>query len=115
MVRQLVAAGHDVYVVTAAPEFGVTTEIGSSRLHIRNVPQFVLDCVAVETDRLTVDRSASMDKVFSVPFVRITRASPSSDDSCAGGVQVPRASILKSEAEWLEAIDANILVLIIIL
>ena len=62
--RHLVAAGHDVHVVTAAPEFGVTTEIASSRLHIRKVEQVVLDCVAVEPDALTVDRSASLEEFF---------------------------------------------------
>ncbi|XP_066329257.1 uncharacterized protein [Miscanthus floridulus] len=88
VVRHMLAAGHDVHVVTAAPEFGVTTEIASSRLHIRKVEQVVLDCVAVEPDALTVDRSASLEKAV-----------------------VPRASILQREAEWLKSIDADVVML----
>jgi L-arabinokinase len=44
VVRHLVGAGHDVHVVTAAPEFVFTTEIDSPSLHIRRV---LLDCDAV--------------------------------------------------------------------
>lgn len=61
VVRHLVAAGHDVHVVTAAPEFVFTTEIASPSLHIRKV---LLDCGAVQADALTVDRLASLEKVF---------------------------------------------------
>jgi hypothetical protein len=60
VVRHLVAAGHDVHVVTAAPEFVFTTEIASPSLHIRKV---LLDCGAVQADALTVDRLASLEKV----------------------------------------------------
>ena len=72
----MLAAGHDVHVVTAAPEF--TTEIASSRLHIRKVEQVVLDCVAVEPDALTVDRSASRSYFFRSlgKDLRITIPSP---------------------------------------
>lgn len=63
VVRHLVAAGHDVHVVTAAPEFVFTTEIDSPCLHIRKV---LLDCGAVQADALTVDRLASLEKVRSV-------------------------------------------------
>ncbi|KAK9097689.1 hypothetical protein Syun_024734 [Stephania yunnanensis] len=44
--RHLVSAGHDVRVVTAAPEF------------------VLLDCGAVQADALTVDRIASLEKVL---------------------------------------------------
>ncbi|RZR91712.1 hypothetical protein BHM03_00019885 [Ensete ventricosum] len=37
VVRHLIAAGHDVHVVTGAPEFVFTTEIQSPNLHIRKV------------------------------------------------------------------------------
>ena len=60
VVRHLIGAGHDVHVVTAAPEFVFTTEIDSPRLHIRRV---LLDCGAVQADALTVDRLASLEKV----------------------------------------------------
>jgi hypothetical protein len=50
-----------VHVVTAAPEFVFTTEIASPSLHIRKV---LLDCGAVQADALTVDRLASLEKVF---------------------------------------------------
>jgi hypothetical protein len=59
-VRHLIGAGHDVHVVTAAPEFVFTTEIDSPCLHIRRV---LLDCGAVQADALTVDRLASLEKV----------------------------------------------------
>lgn len=64
MVRHLIGAGHDVHVVTAAPEFVFTTEIDSPRLHLRRV---LLDCGAVQADALTVDRLASLEKVRSDP------------------------------------------------
>jgi L-arabinokinase len=60
VVRHLIGAGHDVHVVTAAPEFVFTTEIDSPSLHIRRV---LLDCGAVQADALTVDRLASLEKV----------------------------------------------------
>lgn len=37
VVRHLIAADHDVHVVTGAPEFVFTTEIQSPNLHIRKV------------------------------------------------------------------------------
>jgi L-arabinokinase len=78
VVRHLVAAGHDVHVVTAAPEFVFTTEIASPSLHIRKV---LLDCGAVQADALTVDRLASLEKVRDhPPFVSsvccVTNSSP---------------------------------------
>lgn len=60
VVSHLIAAGHDVHVVTGAPEFVFTTEISSPNLHIRKV---LLDCGAVQADALTVDRLASLEKV----------------------------------------------------
>ncbi|CAD6248236.1 unnamed protein product [Miscanthus lutarioriparius] len=112
VVRHMLAAGHDVHVVTAAPEFGVTTEIASSRLHIRKVEQVVLDCVAVEPDALTVDRSASLEEFFfSFPW-NVNTSTNIMTLMQIGLMQdvVPRASILKSEAEWLKSIDANVVV-----
>lgn len=41
MVRHLIHAGHDVHVVTGAPDFVFTTEIQSPRLFIRKVSLFV--------------------------------------------------------------------------
>lgn len=37
VVRHLIAAGHDVHVVTGAPDFVFTSEIKSPRLFIRKV------------------------------------------------------------------------------
>ncbi|GJN18976.1 hypothetical protein PR202_gb06199 [Eleusine coracana subsp. coracana] len=86
VVRHLVAAGHDVHVVTAAPEFVFTTEITSPCLHIRKV---LLDCGAVQADALTVDRLASLEKYHQTAVV-------------------PRESILRTEVEWLNSIKADL-------
>nr|GFB14475.1 L-arabinokinase-like [Tanacetum cinerariifolium] len=59
VVRHLILAGHDVHVVTGAPDFVFTTEIESPRLFLRKL---VLDCGAVQADALTVDRLASLEK-----------------------------------------------------
>ncbi|RZC47041.1 hypothetical protein C5167_040011 [Papaver somniferum] len=63
VVRHLIAAGHDVYVVTCAPDFVFTSEIKSERLFIRKV---LLDCGAVQADALSVDPLASLEKVSDV-------------------------------------------------
>lgn len=86
--RHLILAGHDVHVVTAAPDFVFTTEIQSSRLHIRKV---LLDCGAVQADALTVDRLASLEKYHETAVV-------------------PRDSILKAEVDWLNSIKADLVV-----
>ena len=66
MVRHLIAAGHEVHVATAVPEFVFTAEVRSPRLRIRRA---ILDCGAVQADALTVDRLASLEKVFFCLFV----------------------------------------------
>ncbi|KAK1275670.1 L-arabinokinase [Acorus gramineus] len=88
VVRHLIDAGHDVHVVTGAPDFVFTTEIQSPNLHIRKV---LLDCGAVQADALTVDRLASLEK-YSKTAVE------------------PRASILAAEVEWLNSIKADLVV-----
>uniref|UniRef100_A0A0E0CFF0 GHMP kinase N-terminal domain-containing protein n=1 Tax=Oryza meridionalis TaxID=40149 RepID=A0A0E0CFF0_9ORYZ len=88
VVRHLIAAGHDVHVVTGAPEFVFTTEISSPNLHIRKV---LLDCGAVQADALTVDRLASLEKYHQTAVV-------------------PRESILRTEVEWLNTIKADLVV-----
>ncbi|PKA51422.1 L-arabinokinase [Apostasia shenzhenica] len=88
VVRHLIAAGHDVHVVTAAPEFVFTTEIQSSNLRIRKV---LLDCGAVQADALTVDRLASLEKYHETAVL-------------------PRASILATEVEWLTSIKADLVI-----
>ncbi|KAJ3696276.1 hypothetical protein LUZ60_001653 [Juncus effusus] len=88
VVRHLVAAGHEVHVVTGAPDFVFTTEIQSPNLHIRKV---LLDCGAVQADALTVDRLASLEKYHQTAVV-------------------PRASILATEVEWLNSIKADLVV-----
>ncbi|KAJ7521489.1 hypothetical protein O6H91_19G056700 [Diphasiastrum complanatum] len=86
--RHLVCAGHEVHIVTGAPEFVFKREIPSSRLHIRKV---LLDCGAVQSDALTVDRLASLEQYSQTAVL-------------------PRASILSTEAKWLQSIKANLVV-----
>ncbi|KAE8665247.1 L-arabinokinase [Hibiscus syriacus] len=88
VVRNLIAAGHDVHVVTGAPDFVFTSEIQSSRLFLRKL---VLDCGAVQADALTVDRLASLRK-YSETAVQ------------------PRDSILATEVKWLNSIKADLVV-----
>ncbi|KAH7844149.1 hypothetical protein Vadar_024884 [Vaccinium darrowii] len=88
VVRHLILAGHDVHVVTGAPDFVFTTEIQSSKLFLRKL---VLDCGAVQADALTVDRLASLEKYSETAVV-------------------PRASILAAEVEWLNSIKADLVV-----
>uniref|UniRef100_A0A5B7AAJ5 Putative L-arabinokinase-like n=1 Tax=Davidia involucrata TaxID=16924 RepID=A0A5B7AAJ5_DAVIN len=88
VVRHLILAGHDVHVVTGAPDFVFTTEIQSPRLFLRKV---LLDCGAVQADALTVDRLASLEKYSETAVV-------------------PRASILATEIEWLNSIKADLVV-----
>ncbi|XP_022889317.1 L-arabinokinase-like [Olea europaea var. sylvestris] len=88
VVRNLIQVGHDVHVVTAAPDYVFTTEIQSPRLFIRKV---LLDCGAVQADALTVDRLASLEKYVQTAVV-------------------PRASILATEIEWLKYIKADLVV-----
>ncbi|KAF2283531.1 hypothetical protein GH714_011857 [Hevea brasiliensis] len=88
VVRNLILAGHDVHVVTGAPDFVFTSEIQSPRLFIRKV---LLDCGAVQADALTVDRLASLEK-YSETAVK------------------PRDSILATETQWLHSIKADLVV-----
>ncbi|XP_027333907.1 L-arabinokinase-like isoform X3 [Abrus precatorius] len=88
VVRHLIHAGHDVHVVTGAPDFVFTSEVQSPRLFIRKV---LLDCGAVQSDALTVDRLASLQK-YSETAVK------------------PRAGILAQETEWLNSIKADLVV-----
>ncbi|CAA0843080.1 L-arabinokinase [Striga hermonthica] len=86
VVRNLILAGHEVHVVTAAPEYIFTSEIQSPKLFIRKV---VLDCGAIQADALTVDRLATLEKYVKVAVV-------------------PRDSILASEVEWLKSVNVNL-------
>ncbi|KAJ4707647.1 L-arabinokinase-like [Melia azedarach] len=88
VVRNLILAGHDVHVVTGAPDFVFTSEVQSPRLFIRKV---LLDCGAVQADALTVDRLASLEKYSETAVI-------------------PRKSILKTEVEWLNSIKADLVV-----
>ncbi|KAL2548136.1 L-arabinokinase [Forsythia ovata] len=88
VIRHLILAGHDVHVVTGAPDFVFTTEIQSTRLFLRKV---LLDCGAVQADALTVDRLASLEKYSETAVV-------------------PRDSILATEVEWLKSIKADLVV-----
>ncbi|KAK6944666.1 GHMP kinase N-terminal domain [Dillenia turbinata] len=88
VVYHLIQAGHDVHVVTGAPDFVFTTEVQSPRLFLRKV---LLDCGAIQADALTVDRLASLE-TYSRTAV------------------IPRASILETETEWLKSIKADLVV-----
>ncbi|KAG8095271.1 hypothetical protein GUJ93_ZPchr0012g21331 [Zizania palustris] len=88
VVRHLIAAGHEVHVATAVPEFVFTAEVRSPSFHIRNV---ILDCGAVQTDALTVDPLASLEKYYQTAVVS-------------------RESILRTEVEWLTSIKADLVV-----
>ncbi|XP_042036604.1 L-arabinokinase-like isoform X1 [Salvia splendens] len=88
VVRNLILLGHEIHVVTAASEHIFTTEIQSPKLFIRKV---VLDIGAIQTDALTVDRLASLEKYVEIAVV-------------------PRDSILSTEAEWLKSINASLVV-----
>ncbi|KAL5716067.1 L-arabinokinase [Ranunculus cassubicifolius] len=88
VVRHLILAGHEVHVVTGAPAFVFTSAIESPRLFIRKV---LLDCGSVQSDALTVDRLASLEKYSETAVV-------------------PRASILATEVEWLKSIKADLVV-----
>ncbi|XP_062158055.1 L-arabinokinase-like isoform X1 [Alnus glutinosa] len=91
VVRHLILAGHDVHVVSGAPDFVFTSEIQSTRFFIRKV---VLDCGAVQADALTVDRLASLEKVVNYSEMAV----------------LCRASILATEVEWLNSIKADLVV-----
>ncbi|KAL7122439.1 hypothetical protein ACP275_01G046100 [Erythranthe tilingii] len=86
--RHLILAGHDVHVVTGAPDYVFTTEIQSPRLFLRKV---LLDCGAVQADALTVDRLASLEKYSETAVV-------------------PRDTIMATEVEWLKSINADLVV-----
>ncbi|XP_042035149.1 L-arabinokinase-like [Salvia splendens] len=88
VVRNLILLGHEIHVVTAASEHIFTTDIQSPKLFIRKV---VLDIGAIQTDALTVDRLASLEKYVEIAVV-------------------PRDSILSTEAEWLKSINASLVV-----
>eukprot|EP00249_Psilotum_nudum_P019822 c27434_g1_i1 orf=150-3173(+) len=88
VVRHLVSAGHEVHVVTGAPEFVFKCSIPSPKLHVRKV---LLDCGAVQLDALTVDRLASLEKYVQTAVL-------------------PRESILDTEVQWLHSINANLVV-----
>ncbi|XAR47978.1 L-arabinokinase [Bertholletia excelsa] len=88
VVRHLILAGHTVHVVTGAPHFVFTTEIQSPGLFIR---EELLDCGAVQSDALTVDRLASLQKYSETAVVS-------------------RASILTKEVKWLKSIKADLVV-----
>ena len=65
VVRELVALGHEVHVATAAPSFIFTRDIQCQpgQLVVRRV---VLDCGAVQSDALTVDRKGSLEQFTKV-------------------------------------------------
>ncbi|XP_016515523.2 L-arabinokinase isoform X1 [Nicotiana tabacum] len=88
VVRHLIQEGHEVHVVTGAPDYVYNTEIQSPRIFIRKV---LLDCGAVQADALTVDRLASLEKYIQTAVL-------------------PRDSILATEVEWLKSIKADLVI-----
>ncbi|ONK74217.1 uncharacterized protein A4U43_C03F4000 [Asparagus officinalis] len=67
MASSRLSSGHEVHVVTGAPDFGFTSEIQSPNLHIS---KDVLDCGVVQADALTVDRLSSLQKYSETTVVR---------------------------------------------
>ncbi|KAI5062302.1 hypothetical protein GOP47_0022841 [Adiantum capillus-veneris] len=87
VVKHIIAAGHEVYVVTGAPGFVFRSSIADTeKLHVRKV---LLDCGAVQSDALTVDRFASLEKYRQTAVI-------------------PRASILAREVEWLQHVKIDL-------
>lgn len=81
VIKQLVAAGHSVFVVTAAAATVFTREIPSQQLTVRRA---VLDCGSKQQDAFSVDMKGSLELYQEV----------------AVG---PRDVIIKAEVEWLQA------------
>ncbi|KAK4370133.1 hypothetical protein RND71_009608 [Anisodus tanguticus] len=88
VIRHLIQAGHEVHVVTGAPDYVYTIETQSPGLFIRKV---LLDCGAVQADALTVDRLASLEKYIQTAVL-------------------PRDSILATEVEWLKSVKADLVI-----
>ncbi|CAN4085020.1 unnamed protein product [Withania somnifera] len=88
VVRHLIEAGHGVHVVTGSPDYIYTTETQSPGLFIRKV---LLDCGAVQSDALTVDRLASLEKYIQTAVLT-------------------RDSILAAEVEWLKSVKADLVI-----
>ncbi|KAG5594528.1 hypothetical protein H5410_035760 [Solanum commersonii] len=88
VVRNLIQAGHEVHVVTGAPDYVYTIETQSPRFFIRKV---LLDCGAVQADALTVDPLASLEKYNQTAVL-------------------PRDSILATEVEWLKSVKADLVI-----
>jgi L-arabinokinase len=90
VVRELVKAGHEVHVATAAPSFIFTRDITCQpgQLIVRKV---VLDSGAVQSDALTVDRKGSLEQ-----FARVS--------------VLPRATLIATEVGWLNTIRADLVV-----
>jgi L-arabinokinase len=86
--RHLCGAGHEVHIVTVAPEFVFRRDIPSPKLHIRKV---LLDCGAVQSDALTVDCLGSLEQYSRTAVVN-------------------RTALLAVEVEWLQSIKANLVV-----
>eukprot|EP00937_MAST-01D_sp_MAST-1D-sp2_P000043 g43.t1 len=88
--RHLIARGHTVHVVTAAPEFVFTRELGGGpgELHLRNV---VLDVGAKQHDAISVDRRGSLEQ-----YVKHS--------------VLPREKHLAAEAVWLRGLKAQLVV-----
>ena len=79
--KQLVAAGHNAFVVTAAAATVFTREIPSKQLTVRRA---VLDCGSKQLDAFSVDVKGSLELYQEV----------------AVG---PRDAIIKAEVDWLQA------------
>ncbi|KAM7253624.1 hypothetical protein ACFE04_021778 [Oxalis oulophora] len=95
VVRNLILVGHDVHVVTAAPDFVFTSEVQSPRLFIRKV---LLDCGAVQADALTVDRLASFDNPWNILAHVDTEVY---DSPCSG---VTRCKVLEQYQVYADSI-----------
>lgn len=90
--KHLVAARHNVFVVTAAAATVFTREIPSQQLVVR---QAVLDCGSKQQDAFSVDMKGSLELYHEVAVH-------------------PRDSIIKVEVDWLKASSIDLVVVDIV-
>jgi hypothetical protein len=92
VMRHLIAAGHELHVATAVPEFVLTAEVRSPRLRVRRA---LLDCGFVQADPLTVDPLATLEKVTRASWFPSLPVSPACVALCIDYLQ--SGTLLMSE------------------
>lgn len=90
--KQLVAAGHNVHIVTAAQATVFTREIASQQLTVRRA---VLDCGSKQQDAFSVDMKGTLDLYQETVVDR-------------------REAILATEVEWLKTSQIDLVAIDIV-